>query len=571
MSLALGQRCLADPVLPTIPAGTYTVAAATGNTTTDTANVMAEINAARNSSAHGGTVIVPAGIYVCNELTLYNSIDLQLAAGATIQNASPGSTLITNAGTHDMEISGSGTIDGHATATSSNNLVLITSASNLLVSGVTVANSSHEHLVLEGDTNVTVSNVDINDNYTVAQTGGYLSNTDGLDYSGSHFLIQGCNINDGDDDICAKPGSTYTSDVTIKNCVIGEGHGISIGGQTNANLNGMTVTGCTLNGTTNGIRLKAGAGQGGIVSNLSFSNITMTNVGTPIIINSWYQNGDKYGSAQRSPSQMYNLTNPGETLVTVNQENNTALEPFFDNISYSGITATGASQNAAIIYGLDSQPANGGDPPRNIDGISFSNVSLSGSYGADIYYVSNLNTSGLRVTATGGSDYNLFGNSTAVSSGTWNTTAGTASWASGSNWLPATVPSSGTLTFAGTPAAPITVTLDGYQSAGALVFDDTGSKGYTLSTGSVSGGSLCLGTSAGASIAVLGGTSTISAPLCWPAIWWSPNQAQPSWTLPATSARRRASRRGSPFPATAAWSLVAPTDTSEAQPLPAAC
>ena len=86
-------------------------------------------------------------------------------------------------------------------ATSSNNLVLITSASNLLVSGVTVANSSHEHLVLEGDTNVTVSNVDINDNYTVAQTGGYLSNTDGLDYSGSHFLIQGCNINDGDDDI----------------------------------------------------------------------------------------------------------------------------------------------------------------------------------------------------------------------------------------------------------------------------------------------------------------------------------------------------------------------------------
>ena len=210
---------------------------------------------------------------------------------------------------------------------------------------------------------------------------------------------------------------------------------------------------------------------------------------------------------------MYNLTNPGETLVTVNQENNTALEPFFDNISYSGITATGASQNAAIIYGLDSQPANGGDPPRNIDGISFSNVSLSGSYGADIYYVSNLNTSGLRVTATGGSDYNLFGNSTAVSSGTWNTTAGTASWASGSNWLPATVPSSGTLTFAGTPAAPITVTLDGYQSAGALVFDDTGSKGYTLSTGSVSGGSLCLGTSAGASIAVLGGTSTISATL----------------------------------------------------------
>ncbi len=510
LSLALGQRCLANPILPTIPPGTYTVAAATGNATTDTADVMAEINAARNSSAGGGTVVVPAGTYVCNQLTLYNNIDLQLSTGATIQDASPGSTLITNAGTHDMAITGSGTIDGHATTTSSSNLVLITGASNLLVSGVTVANSSHEHLVLEADNNVTVSNVNINDNYTIAQTGGYLSNTDGLDYSGSHFLIQGCNINDGDDDICAKPGSTYCSDITVANCTIGAGHGISVGGQTEANLSGMTVSGCTLNGTTNGLRLKAGKGQGGIVSDVSFSSITMTNVATPIIINSWYQTGDKYGSAQLSPNQMYHLTNPGETVVTVNQENNTAHYPFFDNISFTGITATGASQNVAIIYGLDSQPANAGDPPRNIDSISFSNVSLSGSYGADIYYVSNLDTSGLKVTASGGNDYNFFGNS---SGGTWNTSGGTGSWASGGNWLPATIPTSGTETFAGAPSAPIAVTLDGNRSAGALVFDVSGTSGYSISQGSTSGTALSLGTSAGASIAVISGTHSISAPV----------------------------------------------------------
>ena len=147
----VAEQCLANPGLPTIPAGTYTVAAATGNPTTDTADVMAAINAAKNSSAGGGTVVVPAGTYLCNELTLYNSIDLLLSTGATIQNASPGSTLITNAGTHDMAITGSGTIDGHATTTSSSNLVLITGASNLLVSGDTIANSSHGHLVLEAD------------------------------------------------------------------------------------------------------------------------------------------------------------------------------------------------------------------------------------------------------------------------------------------------------------------------------------------------------------------------------------------------------------------------------------
>ena len=52
--------------------------------------------------------------------------------------------------------------------------------------------------------------------------------------------------------------------------------------------------------------------------------------------------------------------------------------------------------------------------------------------------------------------------------------------------------------------APITVTLDGNQSAGALVFNVSGSNGYTLSQGT--GGALTLGTSAGASITVLSGT-----------------------------------------------------------------
>ena len=56
------------------------------------------------------------------------------------------------------------------------------------------------------------------------------------------------------------------------------------------------------------------------------------------------------------------------------------------------------------------------------------------------------------------------------------------------------------------------MTLDGNQSAGALVFDASGTNGYTLAQGT-GGGALTLGTSAGASIAVVSGTHTISAPI----------------------------------------------------------
>ena len=98
------------------------------------------------------------------------------------------------------------------------------------------------------------------------------------------------------------------------------------------------------------------------------------------------------------------------------------------------------------------------------------------------------------------------------SPGTWTSTGTLASWNEAGNWSLATVPSSGTVTFAPTLAAgPTTVTLDGSQTAAGLVFDVAGANGYTVSQGT--GGTLTLGTSAGASIMVVCGANTISAPL----------------------------------------------------------
>ncbi len=115
---------LADPTLPTIPANTFMVPVATGIAATDTSNIASTIAAAAN--AGGGTVIVPSGTYLCNQFALTSNINLHLDSGAIIRNNVPTSTLIATSGTlHDLEITGSGIIDGRATSTkSSNNLVL---------------------------------------------------------------------------------------------------------------------------------------------------------------------------------------------------------------------------------------------------------------------------------------------------------------------------------------------------------------------------------------------------------------------------------------------------------------
>jgi polygalacturonase len=526
----------ADPVLPTIPSGTFTVPAATGVASTDTANLVATFNAAVTSNG-GGTVIVPAGTYLCNNFTIPSSINLQLSSGANIYNASPLNTLINISSGHDIEITGSGTIDGRATTTKgSGKFITISNVTNLLVSGVTICNASSFHLVPSNITNLTIDGININDNYTKSMNGGaYLGNTDGIDYSGSHILIKNCNISDGDDDIVAKPsGSHFCSDILITGCTIGAGHGISVGGQTDAGLNGLTVKNCTFNGTTNGLRMKAGpakldgntfGGLGGVVKNVLFTDITMTGVANPIIINSWYIDGDSYGIAQNSASHFHTITNPGETLHNVDQSNNsTAKTPFYDNIRYTNITATAASgNNVAIIYGLDSQSVNPSDPLRNIDNISFNNVNLTGTYNADIYYASRLDTSGLKVNGSP-LGINQTGNSALLPSYTgytiWqggNTTSpGTnhspTDWNNAYNWTSDVTPSGAAKKISLGNQDPSNSVLDMVSSpktVGCIYYSPD-----TSTTIQSSGGySLTLNNSGIASVIDVQGSHTISAPV----------------------------------------------------------
>jgi polygalacturonase len=412
---------LADPPLPTIPhlSTIYNITSygATTSSTNNASAIQSAINAA--SAAGGGTVLIPAGTFLSGPISLKSNINFEIASGATLKalpmsSYGSGSTnFITASRLSNFEITGAGAIDGQGSAWwsafNSNSsitrprLLNITNCNTVSFQGITLQNAPTFNLAFGSTNNVNINGITINNPANSP-------NTDGIDAAGSNYLLQNCHISTGDDDIVAKPGSTFNSNITITNCTIGSGHGISIGGQTNAGLNNMTVSNITFNGTSNGLRLKAGTGQGGVVKNVTYSNITMTNVATPIIINSWYNGGDHYGPSEVSGSSLHTLANPNIPTYNVNQQNNTNLDPFWDDITFKDITATGASQNVAILYGLNSIPANPADPLRNIDSVSFSNVSLSGSFGADIYYASNIDISGLHITVPRGiNPFNIAG------------------------------------------------------------------------------------------------------------------------------------------------------------------
>jgi len=397
------RRLLSSIPLPTIPAGTFLVTSygAKGDgTTNNTTAIQNAINAA--IAAGGGTVefTAAAGAYECGPITLGNKINLQIDSGAELQalpfSEYPGagstssiSNFIQASDDSNVEISGSGTIDGNGsawwTAYNSNNniqrpdLLRFNNDNIILIQNVTLQNSPMFHVAFGSTNNVTVDAITIN-------TSASSPNTDGIDPAGSNYLIENCNISDGDDDIAIKPQNVACSNITIQNCTIGSGHGISVGGETNDGLNGLTVTNVTFNGTTNGIRLKADRSNGGVVQNLSYSDITMTNVEYPILIDSYYNGGNDLPS---NPS-----SDPGQTYVA-------GQTPLWENISISNLTSTNSASNSngGVIYGLPEAP---------VQNLSFTNVKITANVGMQINHARNVSfDSTSHITVSSGND--LFG------------------------------------------------------------------------------------------------------------------------------------------------------------------
>ena len=347
---------MADPPLPTFDSIVFNVTVANANinsgvaASTASTDNSAAINAyiAYCSSQGGGTVEIPAGTFLSGTITMQSNVNLQIDGGAILRDTNYANTLIKTSGaTSNMEISGGGIIDGAATTTAgSADLVLLKKVNGLEVTGVTIENAGHEHLVTENDGNVTIKGITIADPGTLAANGGkYISNTDGIDFSGTNFLIENNTISDGDDDIVAKPASTATSNITITHDTIGAGHGISIGGGTAAGLSNMTVSNVTFNGTQNGLRLKA-------------------------------QDAAAYPS---TPTAQDGTT------------------PVFENIAFDDITATGAS-NGGLIYGLNTSP-------QSLQWVTFNNVNITADSHMDFWYASDVTIDGLTVNVPGSDPY----------------------------------------------------------------------------------------------------------------------------------------------------------------------
>lgn len=395
--LSLAALCLrADPPLPVIPDAVYDVTTygAVGDGRTDnTTAIQNALNAAR--TAGGGTVRIPAAQspYLSGSVTIYSKTRLQVDTGATLKalpfgtyprsTSSPANFIITSTNSTHIVITGGGTIDGDGSGwwaaynagTISNRprLIYVNHSDTALFSNITLSNSPSFALAFSASNNVTIDGVNIT-------APSDAPNTDAIDPAGSHYLIQNCSLVVGDDNIAIKAGSVLCTDIVVRNCYFGTGHGLSIGGQTNVGLDGLTVTDCVFEGTTSGLRMKADATQGGLVQNVTYRNIRMTNVKFPIVFYSYYNRvgnpGYLSGSSQTTPAKVatWNATPPDPLKAST--------IPIWRNITIDNLQSAGTSQYS-IIWGL---------PLANalISNVTLKDLKLSGPVGLEIFNAANV-------------------------------------------------------------------------------------------------------------------------------------------------------------------------------------
>jgi len=377
------------PALPVIPNRTFRLTdfGAVGDGKTMNTEAFRSAIAAVGQ-AGGGKLVVPRGVFRTAPFTLCSNLDLHLEAGAVIQAPDTFTALglpdpstfktqaeadavyrvpnplITGNRLHDVALTGTGTIDGSgqhwwdwseraARAQPGRivyrrpHLVVINGCERLHVADLTLTNSSMFHLVPRNITDLTIERVKVRAPFNAP-------NTDAIDPGpGTNFWIHDCDIDTGDDDIVIKSGGT---DILIENNTIKHGHGISIGSETTAGIHNMLVRHCTFDGSDNGIRLKSMRGAGGLVENVRYTDLQMTNVSNAIILQLDYVDNNR-PDFKGDPTKI----------------------PAIHSILLDHLTIVG-SRNAGIIHGL---------PDSKITDITLREITLTAEKDFDIRNADN--------------------------------------------------------------------------------------------------------------------------------------------------------------------------------------
>jgi len=334
------------------------------------------------AAAGGGTIYVPAGVFLTGSIRLKSHITLHLDAGAKVvfsretgdyplihmrwegSECDCHSPQIFGAGLEDVAIMGRGELDGQGEywwnlmredrlSHPRPRLIGLVDCRDVLIEGIKLRNSPSWTINPIRCENVTVDKVTI-------MNPADSPNTDGIDpESCRNVHIANCHVDVGDDCIVIKSGKedcfprVPCENIIITNCTMVHGHGgVVIGSEMSGGVRNVVIANCIFEGTDRGIRVKARRGRGGVVEDIRVSNIIMKGVICPFVLHMHYFCG----------------TGGKEKIVwDKNPYPVTDATPIFRRIHFSNITVREVSAAAGFIHGLAEMP---------VEEVTFDNISV---------------------------------------------------------------------------------------------------------------------------------------------------------------------------------------------------
>jgi DNA sulfur modification protein DndE len=244
------------------------------------------------------------------------------------------------------------------------NLLVLNRCKRVLLEGVTFQNSPAWCLHPVLCEHITLRNLTIRNPW-------FAQNGDGIDLeSCRNGLVEGCQLDVGDDGICIKSGrdeegrkrGVPTENIIVRNCTVFHGHGgFVIGSEMSGGVRNLFVNNCTFLGTDVGLRFKTARGRGGIVEKIYVSDVSMTNIpGEAILFDMYYQAKD--------PVPQAGETNELPVMETKPLNEGT---PQFRDFHIRNVVCRGA-ETGILIRGL---------PEMAIKNITIENASLEANKG----------------------------------------------------------------------------------------------------------------------------------------------------------------------------------------------
>ena len=333
-------------------------AAATGQVL-DTKALQSAIDAAGQL---GGVVYLPPGTYLSGTLKLKSHVSLHLEAGALLLGSKKladypriqpalrsfadtyvNQSLIYGENLEDVSLLGSGTVDGQGASFKRVHpegdrpyLIRLVNCRHVQVADLTLLNSPmwvQHYLACE---DVSIQGLTVHSRCNV--------NNDGIDIDACEKVrISDCEIFSGDDAIVIK--STLDRpcrDVVVSNCVLSTPcYALKLGTESVGGFQNIAFSNCSVYDTGGGVALETV--DGGLLENVTVSNIVMRNVKGPIFL--------RLGNRARPAYE--GAPTPGLGS--------------FQNVMISNVQATGAAMVGCAIAGL---------PERAMENITLANIRI---------------------------------------------------------------------------------------------------------------------------------------------------------------------------------------------------